>query len=71
MVQSWPRPLGSLSFDEKLEVQRLLKKKGYYDGKIDGYLGKGTLAAVRSFQEKSGLKVDGEPNQNLLKNLQQ
>ncbi|MCP3888014.1 MAG: lytic murein transglycosylase [Desulfobulbaceae bacterium] len=71
MVQSWPRPPGSLSFDAKFEVQRLLKKQGHYHGKIDGYLGKGTRTAIKSYQEREGLKVDGEPNQNLLKNLQQ
>ena len=40
-------------------LQTALKEQGYYSGKIDGIFGKGTLNAVKSFQRKNGLKVDG------------
>lgn len=35
-VQPWPRPAGALSGDEKYELQRLLKKHGFYQGKLTG-----------------------------------
>ncbi len=69
MVQPWPKPAGSLSFDEKFEIQRLLKNKGFYDGEIDGRLGKGSRQAIRNFQKSSGLPVDGEPTATVLQAL--
>ena len=39
--------------------QTKLKRWGYYDGNIDGIYGSGTLAAVKKFQQKNGLTVDG------------
>ncbi len=65
----WPRPAGSLSFDEKIELQGLLKTKGYYDGKIDGYLGSGSRSAIKAFEKASGLAETGQPTKNLLKKL--
>lgn len=42
------------------EVQRMLKRLGYYDGEIDGVDGAGTRAAVRSFQRDFDIEpVDG------------
>ena len=40
-------------------VQRLLKSAGLYRGVIDGRYGPVVAAAVRSFQQKNGLSVDG------------
>ena len=40
-------------------VQQKLKQYGYYDGAVDGVLGKETYNAVVWFQEKNGLKADG------------
>ncbi|MCR5611495.1 MAG: spore cortex-lytic enzyme [Clostridiales bacterium] len=45
--------------DDVKKVQQALKKWGYYKGAVDGIFGSGTLAAVKSFQRKNGLKVDG------------
>ena len=42
-----------------MEVQRKLKQWGYYDGPIDGVYGAKTFEAVKLFQRKNGLKVDG------------
>ncbi|MEO0728806.1 MAG: peptidoglycan-binding domain-containing protein [Pseudomonadota bacterium] len=39
-------------------LQQLLKDNGY-DVEIDGNYGRGTRSAVRDFQSKEGLKVDG------------
>ena len=44
---------------EVKEVQRRLKNWGYYFGEVDGIYGPATVAAVKSFQRKNGLKVDG------------
>ena len=44
---------------EVKEVQRRLKKWGYYSGAVDGIFGSGTKKAVISFQKKNGLTADG------------
>lgn len=40
-------------------IQRKLKNWGYYKGAVDGIFGSQTKQAVRYFQQKNGLKVDG------------
>ena len=40
-------------------IQQRLSQWGYYDGGIDGIYGSRTEAAVRAFQKKNGLTVDG------------
>ena len=45
--------------DEVKQIQTKLKNWGYYNGSIDGVYGSGTLSAVKSFQKKNGLTVDG------------
>ena len=42
------------------EIQTKLQNWGYYSGAIDGVYGSRTEAAVRHFQEKNGLTVDGK-----------
>lgn len=71
MVQSWPRPEGSLSIEEKIEIQERLKQHGHYSGEIDGFLGSGTKAAIRQFQKQGGMTEDGVPSRKLLKALRQ
>ena len=44
---------------EVKEVQRRLKQWGYYNGAVDGIYGKGTVEAVKKFQQKNGIKADG------------
>lgn len=44
---------------EVIEIQKRLKAWGYYKGAIDGIYGYQTYQAVRYFQSKNGLKVDG------------
>ena len=41
------------------ELQTKLKRWGYYTGAVDGVFGAGTEKAVRAFQKKNGLTVDG------------
>jgi len=41
------------------QVQNKLKSWGYYAGNVDGIYGSQTVEAVKSFQQKNGLTVDG------------
>ncbi len=45
--------------DEVRQIQTKLKRWGYYNGNIDGIFGSQTLEAVKYFQRKNGLTVDG------------
>lgn len=40
-------------------IQEKLKRWGYYTGNVDGIYGSQTVAAVKRFQQKNGLTVDG------------
>ncbi|MQP66788.1 hypothetical protein GE253_15745 [Niveispirillum sp. SYP-B3756] len=51
------------------EIQTRLVKLGYHKGKPDGFLGKRTVAAIRAYQQKVGMKVDGKASQTLLERL--
>lgn len=42
-----------------MEVQRRLKKLGYYDGPIDGIYGPYTVDCVKRFQRAKGLRANG------------
>jgi N-acetylmuramoyl-L-alanine amidase len=45
--------------DDVRTVQDKLLRWGYYDGQVDGIFGARTYRAVRRFQEKNGIQVDG------------
>ncbi len=47
------------SGDEVVTLQKKLKQWGYYTGAVDGVFGSGTEKAVRLFQQKNSLAVDG------------
>ena len=40
-------------------IQDKLKRWGYYTGNVDGIYGSQTVSAVKKFQQKNGLTVDG------------
>lgn len=44
---------------EVTQIQTKLKRWGYYTGNVDGIFGSLTQRAVRWFQQKNGLQVDG------------
>jgi peptidoglycan hydrolase-like protein with peptidoglycan-binding domain len=48
------------------DIQRELIRRGYYDGVVDGRYGPRTDAAVRDFEQASGLKASTEPSEALL-----
>ena len=41
------------------DIQLALKSAGFYNGRIDGKIGKSTKKAIREFQKTNGLKADG------------
>ena len=59
----------SYSDDLAVDVQRALARRGYYRGGIDGDVGPGTRAAIRSYQYERGLTVTGRIDSSLLRSL--
>ena len=51
---------------EVRQIQTKLKRWGYYNGNVDGIYGSQTLSAVKYFQRKNGLTVDGIAGQKTL-----
>lgn len=50
---------GATTTAENRTIQTKLKRWGYYKGQVDGIYGSQTREAVRYFQSKNGLSVDG------------
>lgn len=69
MSKEWPRMKNDLTAEERLEIQRLLREKGLYEGELDGFLGRGSRAAIRQFEIQAGLQVNGLPSRNVLEAL--
>lgn len=57
-VQETLSRVGSTGYEVR-RIQTALQKHGYYGGEIDGVYGSQTEAAVREFQRREGLTVDG------------
>ena len=55
--------------EEVRQIQTKLKRWGYYNGNIDGIYGSQTLEAVKYFQRKNGLTVDGIAGPATLKTM--
>ncbi|MCI9063162.1 MAG: spore cortex-lytic enzyme [Clostridia bacterium] len=53
--------------NEVKQIQTKLKRWGYYNGNVDGIYGSQTVTAVKSFQRKNGLTVDGIAGKNTLR----
>ena len=51
------------------DVQRALKRRGYYSGAVDGDIGPGSRAAIREYQADHGLRVTGRVDGSLLRSL--
>lgn len=66
---AWPRGYKPLTFDQRKEMQRRLRRKGYSLEKIDGIVGPNTVSAIRSYQKSIGVEPDGYPSQTLLQQL--
>jgi lytic murein transglycosylase len=69
LIGHWPthdRPLTTAQI-QRLQVK--LKKMGYDAGEIDGKIGDTLRSAVRSYQERNGLKPDGYASQALFSRI--
>jgi membrane-bound lytic murein transglycosylase B len=62
-------PIPELNLDEVKDLQRLLVKRGYEVGEVDGRLGAATRASVKAMQSKLGLPADSWPTAELLERL--
>ena len=60
-----------LSSDLVSSIQELLTILGYETGKIDGVLGRLTIAGIKAFQKTSKIEIDGKPSDNLIILLQE
>ncbi len=67
--RDWPRKYPRMSEIERMEIQKYLAKKGYYDGEIDGNIGSGSRQAIRKVQESFGMVPDGYASKKLLAKL--
>ncbi len=63
------RDIPGLDPEQAKELQRILNKRGYDVGKIDGIIGAKTRAAVKEMQQKFGLPADSFPTVDLLRRL--
>ncbi len=52
-----------------IDVQRSLRRRGYYRGTLDGAAGPGTRAAIRAYQADHRLAVTGRLDGHLLHSL--
>jgi peptidoglycan hydrolase-like protein with peptidoglycan-binding domain len=50
-------------------LQKVLARRGFYDGPVDGKIGGQTRAAIADFEQNAGLTVTGEPTVELLARL--
>ncbi len=59
----------SYSDDLAVDVQRALRRSGYYYGDIDGDIGPESRAAIREYQRDRGLSPTGRIDSSLLRSL--
>ena len=72
VIMSWNSEVEALSKygsrgTEVRTIQEKLKRWGYYSGSVDGIYGSQTVSAVKRFQKKNGLTVDGIAGTQTLK----
>lgn len=63
-------PVQALSYEQIIELQKVLVSKGYDVGEVDGKLGKATRDAVKQVQLKMGWPADSYPTVPFLEKLQ-
>lgn len=66
---AWPRGYTPVSFDERKEIQRRLKRMGYPLEKIDGLIGPNTRKSIMAFQQSVGMTPDGNASKEVLEAL--
>ncbi len=66
----WPPHKKFLTqMEQRKELQTRLEQKGYDIGKIDGFIGEKTTAAIRAYQKSKGMSQTGVPTLKLLNSL--
>ncbi len=63
---------GNRDYDARsieVDVQRELRRRGYYRGPLDGDIGPGSRAAIRAYQADRGLEMSGLIDSTLLRSL--
>ena len=65
----WPVDEPDITRAQAYALQKKLKALGHTDAEPDGDIGKGTRAAIRSFQLANGMVADGFPSCALLKKV--
>lgn len=66
LINDWSRPFTSITILERQEMQTHLKALGFYDGRIDGKIGETSQNAIKSFQQRNKMLIDGHPSRELL-----
>ncbi|WP_300515377.1 lytic murein transglycosylase [Aliiroseovarius sp.] len=69
LVQGFGPDEHGLTLLQRKELQRQLTARGHDAGAVDGVIGKGTEAAIRSYQRAAGLPADGVPSLAFLQHL--
>lgn len=72
LLTSYTRTVRSSGYGDEdlaIDVQRVLSRRGYYKGGIDGEVGPGTRAAIRQYQYDRRLEVTGRIDRSLLRSL--
>lgn len=65
-AKDWPRGYIPLNEEGRKDLQVQLKKRGLYDGKIDGNIGSGSRAAIKKFQTDNAMTVNGYASKAVL-----
>jgi peptidoglycan hydrolase-like protein with peptidoglycan-binding domain len=66
------QPIQTLSAKDQVKLaQQLLAQKGFDPGTADGEMGTRTANAIRLYQLRNGLPVNGSVSKQLLEHLQQ
>ncbi len=68
-VTPWPDVAYDLSAAQRIEIQKLLYRRGFDPGGVDGRFGARTYEAILGFQHRTGLALDGTPTAGLLERL--
>lgn len=69
LIADWPRGYTPLDTAGRMELQGRLQALGFPIVKIDGRIGPESIAAIRSYQARNGLAVDGNASAELLTRL--
>lgn len=70
-VAPWPEGDRLLASDERKDLQRLLRARGFGISAVDGKIGPKTRRAVKEYQARNGLVPDGFATKALLDRLRQ